>query len=49
VLVADASYSKMGLGFTPRLSDLKSIVKTAWAWHRRAHPQLVTTKGEVAG
>lgn len=49
VLVADASCSKMGLGFTPRLSDLKSIVKTAWAWHRRAHPQLVTTKGEVAG
>jgi UDP-glucose-4-epimerase GalE len=49
VLVADASSSQIGLGFTPRLSDLKTIVKTAWAWHRRAHPQLVTTKEAVTG
>jgi hypothetical protein len=23
--------------FMPRLSDLKTIVRTAWAWHHRAH------------
>ena len=25
------------LGWTPRLSDLESIVRTAWAWHK-SHP-----------
>ena len=38
-LVADASQSKVKLGFTPRLSDLKTIIRTAWGWHRRAHPK----------
>jgi UDP-glucose-4-epimerase GalE len=40
VLVADASLSRTELGFAPRLSDLKTIIETAWAWHRRAHPRL---------
>ena len=40
VLVADAFLSHRELGFAPRLSDLKTIVQTAWAWHRRAHPRL---------
>jgi UDP-glucose 4-epimerase/UDP-arabinose 4-epimerase len=40
VLVADVSLSHTELGFAPRLSDLKTIVETAWAWHRRAHPRL---------
>ena len=44
VLVADASLSRRELGFTPRLSDLKTIVQTAWAWHRRAHPRLGETR-----
>jgi UDP-arabinose 4-epimerase len=44
VLVADVSLSHMELGFAPRLSDLKTIVETAWAWHRRAHPRLVDTR-----
>ena len=44
VLVADASLSHTELGFTPRLSDLKTIVQTAWAWHRRAHPRLADAK-----
>jgi len=44
VLVADASLSQRELGFTPRLSDLKTIVKSAWAWHQRAHPSLSVTK-----
>ena len=39
VLVADASLSSRELGFAPALSDLKTIVQTAWAWHRRAHPK----------
>jgi UDP-glucose-4-epimerase GalE len=49
VLVADASLSHAELGFAPRLSDLKTIVKTAWAWHRRAHPQLATTRERAIG
>lgn len=38
-LVADATFAQAELGFTPNLSSLTSIVKTAWAWHRRAHPK----------
>jgi UDP-glucose 4-epimerase len=38
-LVADASLSRSGLGFQPRLSDLTTIIQTAWAWHRQAHPR----------
>jgi UDP-arabinose 4-epimerase len=40
-LVADASLSRAELGFAPRLSDLKTIIATAFAWHQRAHPKLV--------
>jgi UDP-glucose-4-epimerase GalE len=39
VLVADATLAKTELGFAPVSSDLKTIVQTSWAWHRRAHPQ----------
>lgn len=39
VLVADASHAKSELGFAPRHSDLKTIIATSWAWHRRAHPK----------
>jgi UDP-glucose 4-epimerase len=39
VLVADASLAKTELGFMPTQSDLKTIVQTSWAWHRRAHPR----------
>jgi UDP-arabinose 4-epimerase len=31
VLVADASLASSELGFVPRLSDLKTIIATAWA------------------
>ena len=44
VLVADASLGQRELGFTPRLSDLRTIVKSAWAWHQRAHPRLTATR-----
>ena len=38
-LVADASFGRRELGWLPHLSDLETIVRTAWAWHRRAHPR----------
>jgi UDP-glucose 4-epimerase len=39
ILVADAARARVELGFTPTLSDLKSIIKSAWGWHSRAHPK----------
>jgi UDP-glucose 4-epimerase len=38
-LIADASLGRGELGWSPHLSDLQTIVRTAWAWHRRAHPK----------
>ena len=35
VLVADARRAREVLGWAPRLSDLDTIIKTAWAWHGR--------------
>ena len=35
VLVADASRAREVLGWTPALSDLDTIIRTAWAWHSR--------------
>lgn len=37
-LVADASAARTVMGFTPAHSDLATIVRTAWAWHKKAHP-----------
>lgn len=37
-LVADPSMARAELRFDPRRSDLDTIVRTAWAWHQRAHP-----------
>ena len=39
VLVADPTRARQVLGFDPVRSDLATIVQTAWAWHRRAHPR----------
>jgi UDP-glucose 4-epimerase len=36
-LVADCARIKAELGWTPALSDLETIIATAWAWHR-SHP-----------
>ena len=36
-LVADASRIVRDLGFSPKFTDLRGIVETAWAWHRD-HP-----------
>jgi UDP-glucose-4-epimerase GalE len=37
-LVADASAARETLKFRPKHSDLATIIRTAWAWHRKAHP-----------
>ena len=37
-LVADASAARETLQFRPAHSDLATIIRTAWAWHRKAHP-----------
>lgn len=34
-LIADASRIKRELGFNPKYSDLETIIKTAWKWHKR--------------
>ena len=37
-LVADASAARATLNFQPTHSDLATIIRTAWAWHQKAHP-----------
>lgn len=37
-LVADASAARDMLDFSPRYSDLSTIIRTSWAWHQIAHP-----------
>jgi UDP-glucose 4-epimerase len=37
-LVADASAAREILKFRSAHSDLATIIRTAWAWHRKAHP-----------
>jgi len=37
-LVADPAAARRVLKFQPRHSDLPSIIRTAWAWHKKAHP-----------
>jgi UDP-glucose 4-epimerase len=38
-LVADPTAARETLKFRPAHSDLATIIRTAWAWHRIAHPQ----------
>jgi UDP-glucose-4-epimerase GalE len=37
-LVADPAAARQTLQFSPKHSDLSTIVRTAWAWHQKAHP-----------
>lgn len=34
VLIADPTLIKRDLGFTPKYSDLETIIKSAWEWHK---------------
>jgi UDP-glucose-4-epimerase GalE len=38
-LVADPSAAREVLKFSPQHSDLATIIRTAWAWHQKAHPK----------
>lgn len=38
-LVADPSAARAVLQFAPRHSDLATIIRTAWAWHKKTHPK----------
>ena len=48
ILVADAALAGAELGFQAHRSDLKTIIATAWAWHRRAHPKKRAFNGSGA-
>jgi UDP-glucose-4-epimerase GalE len=37
-LIADPGAARNVLKFAPAHSDLKTIIRTAWAWHQKAHP-----------
>ena len=37
-LVADPTAARETLKFVPAHSDLATIIRTAWAWHKKAHP-----------
>ena len=39
ILVADPSLARQSLAFRSKVSDLASIVASAWAWHQKAHPR----------
>jgi UDP-glucose 4-epimerase len=41
-LVADPTAARATLKFSPAHSDLSTIIRTAWAWHRKAHPLKAT-------
>jgi UDP-arabinose 4-epimerase len=38
ILVANPNLVERELGFKPRCSTLQTIVRSAWRWHRKAHP-----------
>jgi UDP-arabinose 4-epimerase len=39
ILVADPSHAERELGFKAQRSDLPTIIRSAWAWHQKAHPR----------
>jgi UDP-glucose-4-epimerase GalE len=47
ILVADPSAANRFLQFSPACSDLPTIVKSAWAWHKRAHPNRIDSRQDA--
>jgi len=47
VLVADAERARERLGFVASRSDLTTIIRTAWAWHQKAHPAVWSAKRQA--
>ena len=45
-LVADPTAAREVLKFRTEHSDLPNIIRTAWAWHRMAHPQKNSINGQ---
>ena len=43
-LIADPSLGRAELGWRPQRSDLNTIISTAWAWHRYAHPRIESSE-----
>jgi len=39
VLIADPALVRKDLGFSPKYSDLETIVKSAWEWHKKLKMQ----------
>jgi len=40
ILVADPARAEQHLGFRAQRSDLGTIIRSAWAWHQKAHPRI---------
>jgi UDP-arabinose 4-epimerase len=40
ILVADPTLAAQQLGFRAQRSDLGAIIRSAWAWHQKAHPRI---------
>jgi UDP-arabinose 4-epimerase len=40
VLVADPSYARRLLGWSPSFSSLDTLVQTAWQWHSQSEPRI---------
>src|SRR4051794_22472324 len=48
-LVADPAAARATLSFRPAHSDLATIIRTAWAWHKKAHPLKTGGPGGAGG
>jgi hypothetical protein len=46
VLVADPARAREAFRFDARRSSLGTIVRTAWNWHRGAHPRMLSDASE---
>jgi UDP-glucose 4-epimerase len=47
MLVADPAKARELLGWMPTVSDLDSILRSAWTWHLQRHPAPATAAPEA--